>query len=369
MALIKSKKRYKVLICISAIVVLSLLVVFLLITSKFNKKFYNEESTVDNNYNNSVLSNGDVVMLNNNLYFNYNGYDSIFFFGLYQINQNGSSRVYWSGPSFSPGNDLCNLKCFNSTLLDGVIDDVYLIKNENTLSSEIKNNIYSFDVSDNSFKLFSTIKSNSTVNGYEVVKNKFYFFTDTDICISDDGINIKSVFNNVKDIKKINIMSEESCYINENSIFYISQDGCLKNYDTYLQKYIWSKSLNSLSVSLDDVYKVFANDEYVFIVTSNGDSLEIYKTPCDSLNVAFEKFYSKKIETPNINSYGNKIFISSDATGLDVIDTSDNSSRNILNSGVRDTYVFDEKYLYYIDMSGALNRIRLSDEKTEKIFG
>lgn len=64
----------------------------------------------------------------------------------------------------------------------------------------------------------------------------------------------------------------------------------------------------------------------------------------------------------------NKIFISSNSIGLDMLDIKIGNTKTLVKKNVLDTYILDNKWVYYVGTNGDLNRVTKTGEISETVF-
>lgn len=321
---------------------------------------------VDNRYNNCCLSDGNVIEINNKLYFNYNGNDSIFFYGIYEIGDNNSKRIYWDGPSFSPGNNLYKLQVYNNNLLfSNYTGDTSYEVSQNEIIPQFDENIYSFDLQKHQVnKLYSLKSEDEACEGYYyIINNKIYVFSNDKIYVSDDGISVEELFSGLS--SAVNKTAyEKLCYISDDTLIYVSNDNNLVKYDLLKNEQIGMLSLSSISNNTDNYGEVFICNGKSIITTYDGDIISVY-----DVSEKPKLIYSKQsTDYYSINSFEDNVFISSKSIGLDMIDIKTGDTKTLVNTNVNDTYIFDDKWVYYVDSSGILNRIMQTGEHLEAVF-
>lgn len=354
-------------ILISIISVLLVSVIFISLFNLFPKgKYHQGANCIDNGYNNYYLSEGNIVNIENKLYFNYNGKDSIFMYGLYEISDNSSKRIFWNGPSFEPGNNLYKLQKINDCLLfsNYTDDNTYSISG-NEITPQFSGDIINLDLQTNDLnKLHSiSINGNPCCGYYYIIDNKIYIFTDDKIYISEDGLTVVEIFSGLADVVN-KTAYEKLCYISDNSLFYISNDNYLIEYDLLKKKQRHAVSLSGISNNPNNYGELFTCDEKVIITFYKGDYVSVYTVD----NEADLIYIKESNDYYYINSCNNKIFVSSKSIGLDMIDIKACNTKTLVKTNVCDTYIFDDKWVYYVDTNGYLNRINHIEGISEIVF-
>ncbi len=354
-----------ILISISSVLLIS--VVAIIFFNFFPKgKYYQGGNRINNGYNNCYLSEGNIVEIENKLYFNYNGKDNIFMCGLYEISSNSSKRIYWNGSSFEPGNNKYKLQNINDYLLFlNYTDDKTYVVTDNEIVPQFNGEIFDVDLQTNELnKLYSIkINSNPCYGYYYIIDNKIYIFTNDKIYLSYDGVTVAEIFNGLADVAN-KTAYEKLCYISDNILLYISNDNYLIKYDLMKKEQICAISLSRISNDPNSYGEIFACNEEAIITTYDGNYISVY-----AVNDEVDLIYKKGSDDYYyINSDDNKIFISSKSIGLDILDIKTGDIKALIKTNVCDTYIFDDKWVYYVNSNGDLNRITKTGEISEIVF-
>lgn len=331
-------------------------------------KYICNEKYSDNNYNNAYLSEGNLVRIDDKLYYNYDPNDSVFRYGLYEISQDGNKRIYWDGPSFEPGNNLFKMQVHNDYLLASDYDAEITSQSvsSNGLLSQFNGNIYFLDLQNNAIEKLYSLKNDEIkkFKYFYIIDGSIYIFTDKSIYISEDGVNITKVFDKLNDVVN-KTAYEKLCYISNEKLLYINDDLFLIEYDMKSQKEVSSINLSEISTDIDAFRDVFVCDNKIIVSTYENSSFEAYAIDSD-----IKQIYKKTHEPYYyINSYNDKILVSSPSGGLDVLDVRKTDIENLVPSGVCDTYIIDDEWVYYVNSKGALCRINNKSNESEKVFG
>lgn len=357
----------KKIIIISIFSVLLILAVILSFVNLFpSGKYFADGNCVDNRYNNCYLSEGKIVEIDNKIYFNYNGKDSIFLYGLYEIGENGSKRKFWNGPSFEPANNLYRLQKINDRLLfSNYTDDNTYSVSENKIIPQFCGDLFNLDSQTNKLnKLYSININGRPICGYYyIIDNKIYIFTNDKIYVSEDGLNAVEIFNGLADVVN-KTAYEKLCYISDNTLSYISNDNYLFEYDLLTKEQKCAVSLSGISNDPNNYGELFTCGEEAILTLYNGDYISVY-TIDDEADLIYKK---ESNDYYYVNSYDNKIFISSNSIGLDMLDVKTGNTKTLVKTNVLDTYIFDNKWVYYVDTNGDLNRVTKTGEISEIVF-
>lgn len=354
-------------VLISLISVLLVLVIVLSLLNLFPKgKYYQDTNCIDNRYNNCYLSEGNIVDIEDKLYFNYNGKDSIFMYGLYKMDDSSSKRIYWNGPSFEPGNNLYKLQTINDCLLfsNYTNNNTYSVSG-NEIIPQFSGDIINLDLQTNDLnKLYSiSINGNPCYGYYYIINNKFYIFTNDKIYISEDGLTVAEIFSGLSNVVN-KTAYEKLCYISDNTLLYISNDNYLVEYDLLKKEQKCAINLSEISNDANNYGELFACDEKAVITFYNDEYVSVYAVD-DEINLIYKK---ESNDYYYINSYNNKILVSSKSIGLDKIDIRTGNTKTLVKTNVCDTYIFDDKWIYYVDANGNLNRVTQTGEISEIVF-
>lgn len=357
-------KKTKILLVVIITIILSGLIIINYISVPFNI----DENLVNNSFNNEFVGDGNLAIVDNKLYYNYDANDDVFLYGLYKIGGCVSSRISWNGMSWSPGNDLHSLQVYkNNLLLDGYQ------KNDSYKRTRFDGKIYRINTFTNSIELLFTIKD-ADKNGYEyykVVNDKIFVFSKDKIYLSTDGENVNVIFDGLSDLASKSLY-ERKCYISDGKICYLTKDGHIQLYDYVNKKTLFNMFLNLKDIdtnSYDDVYNLIVHNDKIFITVFTK---EYYYEVYDVTN-GLEKIYSEQNASGDYsdytNCYKNFILMSSESRGIDLIDTDKRTTKKIVKKDTRDVYVLGDKWIYYVDKNDKLNRTTYDGKITEKVFG
>ena len=358
-------KRHKKRIVLFLIILVVFAFAFLF---KPTAKYTCAEEYSDNRYNNSYLSDGNLARIGDKLYFNYASDNSLFKNGLYEIGENSSRRIYWDGLSFEPGNNLYKMQVYNETLLatDYISENnISQIVSDDGLLSQFDGDIYYFDLTSESIKKLRSLDNYDSDNYryYYVIDDNIFAFTDDKIYAVDDNSNVTAVFDKLSDAVN-KTAYEKLCYISDDKILYINHNSILIEYDIKLQQEVFARDLSDLNIKLEDFRDVFTCDNKIVVTAYNDSVFQAY-----TVDLNIELLYEKKLQPYYyINSYGNKLLISSISGGLDTVNINTGKIENLVKANVCDTYIVDDVWIYYVDSKGALLRTDYSGNTEEKIF-
>lgn len=236
---------------------------------------------------------------------------------------------------------------------------------QNEIIPQFDENIYSFDLQRHQVnKLYSLKTEDKACEGYYyIIDNKIYIFTNDRIYVSCDGVSVKEIFSGLSDVVNKTAF-EKLCYISDNTLIFVNKDNNLVKYDLLKNKQISMLSLSAIGGDTENYGEVFISGGKSVITTYDGDTVSVYdvgKKP--------KLIYSKQsADYYSINSFDNKVFISSKSIGLYMIDIKTGNSKTLVNTNVNDTYIFDDKWVYYVDERSLLKRVTLDGDICETVF-
>ncbi len=362
-----TKITISILIFISLALSITVLIFF---TSDFfpEGKYIQSGNQIDNGYNNSYLSEGAVVEIDNKLYFNYDANDSIFRYGLYEISENSCKRIYWQGSDFEAGNSLYMLQKIDDNLLFsnyGGYGSYSASKNE--VFPQFVGDIMNFNPETKGINELYSIDINGApcVGNYYIIDNKFYIFTNEKIYVSDDGVNVEEIFDGLENVVR-KTAYEKLCYISDSILIYVNDSNYLVKYDLLKKKQISAVSLSEISSDSDSYRGIFVCGEDTILTTKQDGCACVY-----SVDDKVDLIYKKEIAQDYyyINSCDDKIFISSRFTGLDMLDINTGNVDTLVEEDACDTYILDDKWVYFTDGECKLHRVTLDGKTFEKVFG
>ncbi len=326
-------------------------------------KFTVDEQISDNSYNNANLSSGELVMLNDKLYYNFFGGDSEYQYGTYEIDSSGSRRVQWNGPSINNPH-LNSFEPYKGNLL---MDEI-----------TVTGSIHRFNPDTGSQEGFINLKDaeQNKYRTFVIIDGRMYIFSDEKIFVSDDAVITKLVFDNLEDIAE---RDEKLLYIKDNYITYVSKDEHIKKYNFKTKKYVLNKKLTldygDAESLLDYINNVFIVEDKIMLNCGDEEKQIIYNIT-DNCKVVYSCDYKSSGRNPNdyVNVYKNKIYLLNTDNGLDVVDVDTGKVCNVVKSGVEEVYIFGDKWIYYnadylAYSGGTLYRTTMDGRTTEKIFG
>ncbi|MBQ5346545.1 MAG: hypothetical protein IIU39_00620 [Ruminococcus sp.] len=330
-----------------------------IINIAFSKgSFVNDEKPVNNSYNNTFISDGELTLLNDELYFYsyFHGND----FRLYKINSKYGERID-NFPFSSEGTLLEPLQLYKEDLLI----DYGLGGFDGT--------IYKLNTFTNKAEKYSTLNNSENIEYkyYKAIDDKLYVFSDNKIYFSSDGVKTEEIFSGCADITaKSNY--EKMIYIKDDLMVYITKDGHLKKYDIKQKREVYSKKLDLKKLKIVDdlsnINSVFMCGDKTYLVkglTSADNENAIYE-----VSDSYKKIYSGDLYTMNV--YNNYIYINPDGSGIDVIDTRTYKTKNLVNTedkSIRGIYILGDKWVYFTNDDGSLKRVHRQGGKVEKVFG
>lgn len=234
--------------------------------------------------------------------------------------------------------------------------------------------IYRFNTNTNKVELFSTLKDskkNKYLN-YTVSGDKIYIYSIDKIYVSYDGVNVKTVFNNMKDLYDTDNDIYYDYTISGDSLLYISKDKKLKEYDLKKGKYVFNKKIKNSKTDSDtilysDIFKCGSQ----IVLVNYLDNTEIFNASDN-----FKKIYKNDYAINCFSGYNNYLFIGYSLSSynelkgcLETLNINTGKSKTITKGNIEDISVFGDKWVYYTDEKCRLYRITHDGKTKEKVFG
>lgn len=365
---INNKKIHSIVILIFVILLAVAIVLssFLLIMlhSPNTSKVIISNNTVNNSYNNKVLTpTASLIQKNNKLYYKYQRYNC-FTCGIYEISSIGSQRILWSGLDnllYPVADDFFEYD--NQIILKplyGAVNSLY------TINSFFCNKVKYCDLDD--------INGN-TVYEVEVYKEKLYCFAGKSVYKYNNG-NYEKIVDLPQNILNIidEIIFSHRYYFTDDNLYFIlpnkkiyeiyainlSENKCTKLCDTEISS---ERYISSLVV--EGQYAIVGSD-WQDCPSPNGD----YKIHRVSLSgETFTELLTDKADT--FNCYNGKLFIYGDISngGLNIMNIENKSANRICTDyNVRGVFILDDKWIYFQDENHQLFRTNYDGSVIENIF-
>lgn len=312
---------------------------------------------VDNDYNN-ILSGGNLVRINNKLYYNYTR--SSLSYGLIEISKNGSRRIYWEG------------------LKTGSYHLEYPIRPHNgSLTMELEDGIKNYAADTNAFEEYMP---------FNTIPEISLCFQETDLGMVYESKVSPGVLGNlcVYDGSSVKVIAEEiySFYADDCDIYYyvptspIGQSGEFRKYCMVDKTDVSVCELYNYSsvytFVLERNYLLFKgrrnndpnNPNYsVFKINLNNADKEVEFVCCGDDSVSDYQY-----DIQCLNVYNGTIYVGSHF-GLAAYDLSSNEKRELYGGLVEECYIVDDKWVYFVDGNASLWRVLQTGGNAELVFG
>lgn len=190
------------------------------------------------------------------------------------------------------------------------------------------------------------------------------------------------IISNIKDMYDHNKnpddeMDWERLYtVTDDYIIYLSKDLYIKKLDRKMLKCLYKTKLKDNVIDFDNIFN------YDFIIGGDKLFLEGQLSSANNPDVSdsvvvydvtdnFKKLFSRHIndlDSYSFKYYKGRLFISSDE-GIFSVDTNNGNIIQITNTSASiDTYIFGDKWVYFIDASRSLYRVSQDGTKEETLF-
>lgn len=358
-------RKVRIFICIFIPIVLFIVFVWSFmynITNTNTNLLKIEDEVIDNRYNNVIANTeSNLVKIKNRLYYNYYSGD-IFKYGTYEVSSGLTKRVYWEGPSLSPG-----FISLNNVWEDKILD-TYL--DENGTANY-------FDIDDKKYKPCFTVDNDKDIvlDGYYFIVDgvQYYFSKDERLYILDNG---KLRFIASPELLKLNDFNfMDNCYINSNYIYYknfVNNEIYICRFDIDKQKVINEYCIKDIPHTENGFENFIAKEDDIYFLTENHNKLYHVDLKDNSAQKLFET-----AGVITFNCYNDKLYVSvhldsteEKSNGLYIIDTKTSEINHIYDKmGVYGIYILDNKWVYFTDKDDYLYRITKDGKNIEKVFG
>ena len=316
-------------------------------------------NSVDNNYNN-ILAGGNLVRINDNLYYNYTRSD--FSYGLMEISKDGSRRIYWEGIKFGSYHLRYPIRMHNGAL-----------------TMELENGIKHYVADSNAFEEYKP---------FNAIPEITLRFQETDLGMLYESKVEPGQFGNlcVYDGNSTKVIAEEiySFYANGCDIYYyistspIGQSGEFRKYCMVDKTDVSICELNNydcvFSFMLEKNYLIFKG---VNLNEGNDTELSVYKINLSNADKkpelvcrgnAIVSYAYNQYDINSMNVYNGTIYVAS-CSGLTAFDVSSNDKRKLYNHYVEECYIVDDTWIYFIDKHARLLRIPQTGGNAELVYG
>ena len=309
---------------------------------------------VNNDYNN-CLAGGYLVRLDDKLYYNYDKIGSCY--GLIEISETGSKRVFWEGYKWKYDVLLGFIRKENGELLMMHDDKV------NRYIPETQTFEYS-----GIYKDIPYIRLNFQKKGNEI----YYLYCSEShcgpiACYSEKGTEI--VVN--KDIGTFHIVGD--------NIFYIDSERKDGKSISIFYKYNIIEKTETVICEMSEFYPYvfFVEDNCIIFESSNREKNNkhgVYKINLANEDIKIETVCAEYYNKPKdymirgINVFDKKIYVASNY-GVECYDLSTNKGSQLCTKHAEKCYILDDKWVYFIDDKYVLWRVAQDGSVTEKVYG
>lgn len=348
---------------ISAMVVVSAFVLIIL-TSCGNTVSTIDGQFVENGYNNLVFNNGNLVRINNSLFYNYNETNDIFNYGLYEITSSGRKKIKVPD-SFIFSDKLEGMQSYKEMLLIGSADDT--------------NNIEAYSLTDESFTSidFFADSFEKQVKQYYAFGNVVYVVTDSEVYEVLEN-TVERLFDRSV-VRNLNVQpySDESdvfcgMYFSKEKIYYIdAKSAWMCDFDTksHETNKIFNTviELSKLNLSIDNIdSQFFVIDDYVIFSVDQDGIMRFYAYSIPQKNTRLIDMDFDGLT--HINTFNGQLVLGNEEDGLYLYDLEEGHIEKVSESGVSEIYVFDNKYIYFKTPSRNLYRFNSEEGSARRVL-
>ena len=353
-------KKWIMLASITIVLIIIILLLYNTVSIK-NRKINISGDVVNNNYNNYIANqygNERFCRIDDKLYFNY--YKNDLNFGIIEISENGTNRIYWEGIQFG---------LFTSSYMEPFVCD-----NEILFRRHGSNNIEYWDFKSSEFILLETSKELNIEREFQIIGDAIYYLTPDS---SEENWDSRA-WNLIKDQSgksKLLVKNIINFYMYENKIIYnkyesggtgeiysiekeewqtTNENCCLYEYDigTEENKKIFEGKMSPNIIIVEKGYAIF-KDTSEHICKIKIDGTEKIQTIIKENNVS------------RFNVFDGKIYLNME-NGFKIIDIDSNIEENFIPVEYKPnyTYIVDDKWIYFTtnDFGDASKLMRVSND-------
>ena len=320
---------------------------------------------VNNDYNN-CLAGGYLVRLDDKLYYNY--VKSGRCYGLIEISETGSKRVFWKGIKMDAYKLTHFIRKENSELLMMLDDKVnrYIPETQTFEYSDTYKDIpcsnLDFQRSGDGIYYLSYFE-----NPYASGASAAYYDKKYIAYYDEKGEEV--VVN--KEVDAFNIVGD--------NIFYLVRERKDGKQISRLNKYNIAEKTDTVICETSELYfytEFLIEDNHIVFKAFNQETREegVYK-----INVVHENAQIETVCTENkqkdsdyniylFNVFDKKIYVASNY-GVECYDLSTNKGSQLCTKYARECYILDDKWVYFIGDENVLWRVAQDGSVTEKVYG
>lgn len=339
----RMKKRW-ILLIVLAVTVITIFVCNIFILPSGSVSIDNTKPK--NEYNN-YISSGNLIKLNGKLYYNYQ--KSVYNYGLIEISNKDSRRIYWDNIHWL-GTDI---------LLESIrtYDDKIIKKNRKTNKYEI------YDFNKNEFV------NDEFLNSFDNLKSDFQYYKNRMFFVSSDELSSGKIFCCCDKCKKVIVDKNVfKFYVANDKIYYIVANENSKSISFELSYYDLNRNINEKIVDLNgnSCTDFFVNESFAIIglQTNNGDELKVVNLDKKTTKTIIEN----NTEINSINVYKDNVYISEN-NGIKIINLINNSEKTLYKKCAKECYLFDDEWVYFVGKNSKLYRLNQITNSLEKVFG
>ena len=309
---------------------------------------------------NSSYFPGALARIDDKLYYNY--YGNVFNSGVYEISENETNKI-----------QSADLSAFIPSF---IIDLPEFIPYENELILHQGLEISTYDIKT---KNSSLLMANDIYYSYEIMvfEGKAYLYKDNKLYRYKDG-----------DFEHLHTFDKKvlNYCVFDNVVYYAVKSADV--IDIYKTKLGSNISDHITQLPNEYIANILVDENYIYITHCNFDNSLRKILQVNIINSKVSVIYENNLISPesikensevvglssNISTYYNgNIYYGNNSKnkykGLYVYNELTQSSKKLIDNNVRELYIIDSKYIYFVDNNDTLYRITQDGKSLEKVFG
>lgn len=342
----KKSKLLFAIVCVVLFLMVFLAFIFYLELQLPNCKAEITGTPVDNEYNNYVAG-GNLVRIGDKLYYNYRR--SEYCYGLIEISDSGSKRIFWGG-----------VKWFGSPWLLNSVQ-----KHNGSLLTLLDDKLHGYSFGSGSFAEYAPLNTFAGITmNFQASGDRLIFQSQTELG-AKGSINVYDG----NSTKAIIQPGAEAFYAMGDDVYYL--------FNGAIRKYNLSDDSDILAFQLDgysSVYTIIVEKDYlVFSGQLNDSDYSVYKINIldkrvETVCTGNDDVSDYQFDICSWNVFDGMVYVASHS-GLVAYDLATNESRHLHRGYVEECYVVDDTWVYFSDKESNLWRVTQSGDVTEMVFG
>ena len=365
-------KRYILMIVLIVAMVLIVVTTFICINKRFN-----DLELVDNGISTDGffcnLNGSNLLCGRDALYYCYSPQDdSVSAYsgimtkdGIYKIHDYGSDKISNSSEMARHSYYMYNNKLVEAGSFGYGEDDYDGMSNDYVLC---------FDETKNKYEHIKPEKmEENRYIDFAVIAENFYYWSKKSLYISQDGIHVNMIFDDMDDVYYHNY--DYAFAIDKESVLYFSRDlRRIKEYNIKEKRIIteydvpetiFQRLEGKNDVDYDVGVNLYKCDKKIFFVLELGNEFNVFCVSDDFVSMYKSESYDANF---SISYNDSLLFVASNNDGIKRINTDNYDIVNISDDPAEEIYIFYEKWVYYVDNHYNLVRIDYSGKERENVF-